>query len=132
MSWSGKPRKLPPHLANAYNDCARVGQSRVEIQSESLSPAFFKEPAAGVEARYDGFASALVLTCDIGDEAEVVVNTFWKNLASLKAFAGSDCEAAVVVPDAAALLISYDKRVKHYIVDVGDSSESISLFAGRD
>ena len=82
--------------------------------------------------RYDGLASALVLTRDEGNETEAVVNTFWKNLASIKAFAGSDCEAAVVVPEAAALLVSYDRRVKHYIVDVADSCESISLFAGRD
>jgi hypothetical protein len=38
----------------------------------------------------------------------------------------------VVAPEAAALLISYDKRVKHYVVDVADSSETVSLFDDRD
>jgi len=81
----------------------------------------------------DGFASALVLTRDLeGDDTEVLVSTFWKNLAAIKAFAGPDCEVAVVPPEPAALLISYDKRVKHYVVDMADSSETISLFAGRD
>lgn len=80
----------------------------------------------------DGFASALVLTRDLDGETEVVVNTFWKDLASIKAFAGPDLDAAVVAPEAAALLISYDKRVKHYVVELSDSSESVSLFDDRD
>jgi heme-degrading monooxygenase HmoA len=111
---------------------ARVWASRV---ANSNLKAYLKHFSKGVLAelrRYDGFASALVLTRDLDAETEVVVNTFWKNLASIRAFAGADCEAAVVAPEAAALLISYDKRVKHYVVDVADSSESISLFAGRD
>jgi heme-degrading monooxygenase HmoA len=82
--------------------------------------------------RCDGFASAVVLTRDLDAETEVVVNTFWKNLASIAAFAGSDLDVAVVAPEAAALLISYDKRVKHYVVEVHDSSETVSLFDDRD
>jgi heme-degrading monooxygenase HmoA len=81
--------------------------------------------------RCDGFASAHVLTRDLDAETEVIVNTFWKNLASIEAFAGSDRDAAVVAPDAAALLTSYDKRVKHYLVAISDSSESVSIFDDR-
>jgi heme-degrading monooxygenase HmoA len=112
---------------------ARVWASRVTKSNLKSYLKHFSTNLLPHLKRYDGFASALVLTRDVeGGDTEVVVNTFWKNLASIKAFAGSDCEAAVVVPEAAALLISYDKRVKHYVVDVADSSESISLFAGRD
>lgn len=85
--------------------------------------------------RCDGFASAMVLTRDLGDEtgeSEVVVNTFWRSMAAIKEFAGSDCEVAVVAPEAASLLKAFDKRVRHYLVDVADSSESIKLFTGRD
>jgi heme-degrading monooxygenase HmoA len=82
--------------------------------------------------RCDGFASAQVLTRDLDAETEVVVNTFWKNLASIETFAGSDREAAVVTPEAAALFVSYYARVKHYVVEVADSSESVSLFDDRD
>ena len=79
-----------------------------------------------------GFASAQVLTRDLDTETEVVVNTFWKNWASIEAFAGSDRDAAVVAPEAASLLTSYDERVKHYFVAVSDNSESVSLFDDRD
>lgn len=85
--------------------------------------------------RCDGFAAAMVLTRDVDDEraeSEVVVNTFWKSMAAIEAFAGSDCELAVVAPEAASLLRAFDKRVKHYLVDVADSSESIKFFTGRD
>jgi heme-degrading monooxygenase HmoA len=111
---------------------ARVWASRVAKSNLKAYLKHFSKNVLPDLRRYDGFASALVLTRDLDGETEVVVNTFWKNLAAIKAFAGSDCEAAVVVTEAAALLISYDKRVKHYVVDVADSSESISLFAGRD
>ncbi|HEX4535715.1 MAG TPA: antibiotic biosynthesis monooxygenase family protein [Candidatus Acidoferrum sp.] len=111
---------------------ARVWASRVTKSNLKAYLKHFSRNVLPDLRRYDGFASALVLTRDLDNETEVVVNTFWKNLAAIKAFAGSDCEAAVVVPEAAALLTSYDKRVKHYVVDVADSSESISLFAGRD
>jgi heme-degrading monooxygenase HmoA len=111
---------------------ARVWASRVAKPNMKAYLKHFSKNVLPDLRRCDGFASALVLTRDLDNETEVVVNTFWKHLASIKAFAGNDCEAAVVVPEAAALLISYDKRVKHYVVDVADSSESISLFAGRD
>jgi heme-degrading monooxygenase HmoA len=111
---------------------ARVWASRVANSNLKAYLKHFSKSVLAELRRYDGFASALVLTRDLDTETEVVVNTFWKNLASIKAFAGSDFEAAVVAPEAAALLTSYDKRVKHYLVDVADSSESISLFAGRD
>jgi heme-degrading monooxygenase HmoA len=111
---------------------ARVWTSRTTKSNLKTYLKHFSKNVLPELKRYDGFASALVLTRDEGNETEVVVNTFWKNLASIKTFAGSDCEAAVVVPEAAALLVSYDRRVKHYIVDVVDRSESISLFAGRD
>jgi heme-degrading monooxygenase HmoA len=110
----------------------RVWASRVASSNMKAYLKHFSKSVLPDLKRYDGFASALVLTRDLDGETEVVVNTFWKNLASIKAFAGNDCEVAVVAPEAAALLISYDKRVKHYVVDVADSSESISLFAGRD
>jgi heme-degrading monooxygenase HmoA len=111
---------------------ARVWTSRAARSNLKAYLKHFSKNVLPELKRCDGFASALLLTRDLDAETEAVVNTFWKNLASIEAFAGSDCEAAVVDPEAAALLISYDERVKHYVVDVVDSSESISLFAGRD
>ena len=87
-----------------YNDCAGVDESCGAVQPAGLSQPFLEKRASGV----------------------------WKNLASIEAFAGVHCDAAVVAPEAAALLISHDKRVKHYVVDVTDNFETVSLFADRD
>lgn len=111
---------------------ARVWTSRAAKSNLKTYLQHFSTKVLPELKRCDGFASALVLTRDLDAETEVVVNTFWKNLASIATFAGSDLDVAVVAPEAAALLISYDKRVKHYVVEVHDSSETVSLFDDRD
>ena len=115
---------------------ARVWSGRADRSNLKAYLKHFSKNVLLELKRCDGFASAMLLTRDIGaekeGEKEVVVNTFWKNMAALEALAGSDCKVAVVAPEAAALLKSFHKRVKHYVVDVADGSESISHFAGRD
>lgn len=64
----------------------------------------------------DGFAGFTVFTRRTGGEIEVVVTTMWESLEKLAAFAGDDLEAAIVPPEAAALLSDYDRRVRHYDV----------------
>jgi heme-degrading monooxygenase HmoA len=97
----------------------------------------FSEEVLPALKKCDGFAAAILLTRDVGRdsdkqaEKEVLVTTYWKSMQAIEAFAGADCEAAVVAPEAAALLRTFDKRVRHYAVDVAASSESISIFAGR-
>ncbi len=111
---------------------ARVWTSRAAKSNLEAYLKHFSKNVIPELKRCEGFESALVLTRDLDAEVEVVVNTFWKNMASIEGFAGSDLDAAVVAPEAAALLISYDKRVKHYIINAVDSSESPSLFDDRD
>ena len=55
----------------------------------------------------------------------MLVNTFWKSMAAIEAFAGTDCELAVVAPEAAALLTGFRQARETLLVDVADSSESI-------
>jgi heme-degrading monooxygenase HmoA len=111
---------------------ARVWTGRAEKSNLKAYLKHFSKNVLPTLKRCDGFAAAMLLTRDLDGEKEVVVNTYWRSMAAIEAFAGSDCEAAVVAPEAAALLSTFDKRVKHYMVDVADSSESISLFTGRD
>jgi heme-degrading monooxygenase HmoA len=79
----------------------------------------------------DGFASTMLLTRDVEGEKEITVTTFWKSIEAIDAFAGSDRDAAVVAPEASALLKSFDHRVRHYSVDVAANPESISTFPDR-
>jgi heme-degrading monooxygenase HmoA len=107
--------------------CARAAQ---ENMKEYLK--YFSGQVLPALKKCDGFASAMLLTRDVDGEKEITVTTFWKSIEAIDAFAGSDRNSAVVAPEAAALLKSFDHRVRHYTVDVADSSESISIFAGRD
>jgi hypothetical protein len=47
-------------------------------------------------------------------EVEITVTTVWTGFEAIEAFAHPDREAAVVAPEAAALLSDYDRRVRHY------------------
>lgn len=48
--------------------------------------------------------------------AEIVVIAEWESEGAVRAFAGDDIEAAVVAPEALALLSDADARVRHFDV----------------
>lgn len=53
-------------------------------------------------------------------ETEIVVETTWRSLEAIRGFAGVDIEAAVVAPQAADLLTSYERRVQHLQIAIVD------------
>jgi uncharacterized protein YciI/heme-degrading monooxygenase HmoA len=63
--------------------------------------------------RVPGYLCATVSTRRAESEVEIVVETTWRSLESIRAFAGPDVEAAVVGDQAAALLTTFDRRVQH-------------------
>lgn len=60
-----------------------------------------------------GYLGVNVCLSRLDREVEIVVETTWRSLESVRAFAGSDLEAAVVSEEAAALLTSFDRRARH-------------------
>lgn len=69
----------------------------------------------------DGYEGAALLQRSVPDGAvEVVVVTWWRSLEDVRAFAGADAERAVVAEEAARLLDSFDRRVRHYDVVLRD------------
>ena len=63
--------------------------------------------------RVHGYLGAAVFFRRLEREVEIVVETNWDSLESIRNFAGPDLEAAVVAPVAAAMLTSYDRRALH-------------------
>ena len=61
-----------------------------------------------------GFLGAMLLRRETEDGTELLVVTRWESLDAVKAFAGEDYERAVVEPEAAAALVSFDATVTHY------------------
>jgi uncharacterized protein YciI/heme-degrading monooxygenase HmoA len=70
--------------------------------------------------RVPGYLGATVSLRRLESEVEIVVETTWRSLESIRAFAGSDLEAAVVASEAAALLTSFDRRVQHSEIALTD------------
>jgi heme-degrading monooxygenase HmoA len=67
-------------------------------------------------ASLPGHRGAYVLRRDAGDRVAFTVITLWDSVDAIAAFSGGDPEKAVVPPDAAALLASYDTRAVHWEV----------------
>jgi uncharacterized protein len=70
--------------------------------------------------RVHGYLGAAVFLGRLEREIEIVVETNWDSLESIRNFAGPDVEAAVVAPEAAALLAGFDRRALHSEVVLTD------------
>jgi hypothetical protein len=64
--------------------------------------------------KVDGFLGARLCGRHVGGEVEILVETSWRSLDSIRAFAGPDLEAAVVSAEAIAMLTEFDRRARHY------------------
>ena len=65
--------------------------------------------------RIEGYLGGYLLRRK-GEEVEFVTVTLWSSLDAVRVFAGPDYEAAVVPPEARALLDRFDERSVHYDV----------------
>lgn len=67
-----------------------------------------------------GYLGAVLFVRNVGDEREILVETFWRSLEAIHQFAGVNLETAVVAEDAAAVLSEYDRQTRHYEIVVTD------------
>ena len=77
----------------------------------------------------EGFLEARVLTQSDGVVVEMIVETLWVSLEAIERFAGPDRESAVVAEEAVHLLTSYDRRVRHYEVQVREEQRTTASSA---
>jgi len=63
-----------------------------------------------------GFRGASILRRDVARGVEFLVVTEWDSVQAIVAFAGVDVETAVVPPEVHAMMIEYDRVVRHYEV----------------
>lgn len=61
-----------------------------------------------------GHRGAWLLRHEVGGEAEFLAMTFWESLDSIRSFAGDDITAAIVEPEARAVLSEFDDVAHHY------------------
>jgi heme-degrading monooxygenase HmoA len=93
---------------------ARVWSARATPSGAEAYVAYFRRSVLPELARIPGHRGAMVMREARGAPAGVVrVVTFWDSLEAIAAFAGDDVAAAVVEPEASAILEDFDERVEH-------------------
>lgn len=69
----------------------------------------------GIRDRHiPGFQEIQLLRRDMDIEVEFITIMWFDSIEAVKAFAGADYEAAVVPPEARAILSRFDERSQHY------------------
>ena len=94
--WTGLAR---PDCADAY----------VEHLQRETFPAIRRLP---------GFVSASILRRPVPQGVEFLIVTTWDSLDAIRALAGDDVERAVVPEAVQAMMIQYDRTVRHFEVAV--------------
>ena len=96
-------------ISRHWRGLARASQAETYIRHlrTETFPALRKLP---------GFVSASILSRRLGEGVEFLIVTQWESLEAVAGFAGRDPEAAVVPAGVAAMMIEYDRRVRHFEV----------------
>ena len=66
--------------------------------------------------RIKGFNSASILTRRVDQGTEFLIVTVWESMESIRQFAGETADVAVVPPVVHAMMVEYDRTVRHYEV----------------
>lgn len=95
---------------------ARLWSARTSTAQSTRYMEHFWQTVVPTLRKFDGYLSSNLLVRSHKDSVEILVVTVWQSFQAIDAFAGPDRDAAVVASEAAALLVDYDRRVRHYEV----------------
>src|SRR5262245_8390357 len=77
-------------------------------------------------ARIAGHVGAYVLERPVSGNIEFLVVTLWDSIETVKQFAGSNPDVAVIEPEARAVLAGYDEFVRHYEISHCDRCRNVA------
>ena len=130
--WEVRPWKVvvgnePPASSAASGSPARTTETILRRWSARTTKAqlpkyleHFSKNVLPELRRVPGYLGAMVSVGRLDGEIEIVVETTWRSLESIRNFTGPDLESAVVADEAAALLTSFDRRVRHCEIVAAD------------
>jgi heme-degrading monooxygenase HmoA len=107
-------KNLAPSLLEMTDMIARLWSARTNFAHVSQYLDHFSKHVQPMLRTFSGYTGSTVMTREDSESVKILVTTFWRSVQDIEAFAGLDREAAVVAPEAAALLTSFDKRAVHY------------------
>jgi heme-degrading monooxygenase HmoA len=98
----------------------RMWHGKVPTSKAEAYRKFVNERAIPDYQSVDGNISVHILKRQEGDITHFITLTFWKDLDSIKAFAGEDVETAKYYPEDKDFLLEFELKALHYEV-VGQS-----------
>jgi len=96
---------------------ARIWNGAVRKLDGDAYAGYMRDTGVAGYARTPGNRGVWMLRRDVGENTEFLMFTLWDSLDAVKAFAGSDYEAAVFYPEDDRYLIERDLTATHYLVD---------------
>jgi len=87
--------------------------ARATAEGASSYIEYFRGKLAPELSKLPGHRGALVLRREYAGATHIIVQTFWDSMDSVRSFAGSSPERAVVEQEARELLLSFDATVNH-------------------
>jgi heme-degrading monooxygenase HmoA len=94
----------------------REWRGRARHSQADAYPKHFRERVISELRHVRGFIGAQLGRRAVDGQLEFLVLTQWQSMDAIRAFAGADVGKAVVEPSAAAALVEFDDRVRHYEV----------------
>lgn len=112
----GNESVMPGELAQ--NLILRQWSARTSKEQWPRYRAYFSRKVLPDLRAVDGFLDATLFVRHTGEDVEILVETCWRSLDAIRAFAGPNLEAAVVSEEAVAMLTEFDGHARHYEVAV--------------
>jgi heme-degrading monooxygenase HmoA len=94
----------------------REWRGRARRSQADAYPRHFRERVISELREVPGFMGAQLSRRDVDGGVEFLVLTQWQSMDAIRGFARTEVDKAVVEPGAAAALVEFDERVRHYEV----------------
>ena len=94
----------------------REWRGRARRSQADAYPRHFRERVISELRQVPGFMGAQLSRRDVDGGVEFLVLTQWQSMDAIRGFAGTEVDKAVVEQGAAAALVEFDERVRHYEV----------------
>ena len=101
---------------------ARVWSARATVAGAPAYAEHLRSHVLPAVRAIEGYAGARLLQREDAGSVELTVITYWRSFDAIRAFAGASPEEAVVAEEAIAMLVDFDRRVRHHEVVVEDEA----------
>lgn len=95
---------------------SRHWSGRIKPGQEEKYIAYLKNTIIPHLSELPGFQKAAIERRKMENASEFLFISYWRNLDDIKAFAGDNTGVAVVSGKAQAMMVNFDKEVRHYEV----------------